>query len=194
MLSVQATTIRSLDVDVNGSSILSNNSLSNASASLIFASSIVISGRIAVFLPDYIVSVNMSGNYSRIRVTLRASSPSLSFVQQGNSYIDLSPKCDMGKYVASSGAFFECVKCPDGSYSNQVDSRICRCEPVSAVLLLSFSVSFAHLICFQFLSHWEHRQRGSEWLQAMFRKYLQGPEPRQRLSSLSGPFFRLSAT
>jgi hypothetical protein len=164
LLSVQATTIRSLDVDVNGSSILSNNSLSNASASLIFASSIVISGRRPVFLPDYIVSVNMSGNYSRIRVTLRASSPSLSFVPQGNSYIDLSPKCDMGKYVASSGAFFECVKCPDGSYSNQVDSRICRCEPVSAVLLSSFFVSFAHLICLQFLFHWQHRQRGSERL------------------------------
>jgi hypothetical protein len=139
-LYVQATTIRSLDVDVNGSSIFSNSSLLHASASLIFASSIIVSGRMPVFLPDYVVSVNVSGNYSLIRVTLSASSPSLSFVQQGNSYIDLSPKCDMGKYVASSGAFFECVKCPDGSYSNQVDSRTCRYEPVSAVLLSSLFV------------------------------------------------------
>ena len=138
VMSVFATTIQILAQDVNGSSnhYHSTPPSSNASASLIFPSSIEISGQSPIFLPEYKVAVNISANFSRIRVFLSAAitSPSLSFVSKNNSYIDLSPKCVMGEFVNSS---YSCDKCRAGTYSNQVDSLTCRSESPTHTLLIT---------------------------------------------------------
>jgi hypothetical protein len=87
----------------------------------------LMSGRSPLFLPEYIVRVNISANYSRIRVTLSATSPSLSFAPHRNfsSSIDVTPKCAIGSFVSPS---YECVKCSNGTFSSHVDSQTCRFE------------------------------------------------------------------
>ena len=130
VLNVNVSAIQLLVNATNGSAVIANGSLpsSIAAVSLIFAGfqPISISGKLSMFLPDFIVTVNLSTNYTRVRVILQATSPSLSFVAGEDSYIDVGPKCAMGNYVASSGASYDCFKCPNGTFSNQVDSRACR--------------------------------------------------------------------
>jgi hypothetical protein len=98
----------------------------NGSASLIFTSTISMTGSSLMFLPDYHVVINMGTNYSLVRVGLRATSPSLSYISNEKSYIDIIPKCSLGSYIETSKSSYDCMKCPNGSYSNQVDSKACR--------------------------------------------------------------------
>ena len=98
----------------------------NGSASLVFTSTIIMTGSSLMFLPDYYVLMNMNTNYSLVRVGLRATSPSLSYVSNENSYIDIIPKCSLGSFIEISKSSYDCMKCPNGTYSNQVDSKACR--------------------------------------------------------------------
>ena len=118
------------NIVTNGSTSILNSSLlsSSAVASLVFSESqsILISGKPPNFLPELTVVVNLSTNYTRILVIIQAASPSLAFVPVEDSYIEVVPKCNVGTYVASSSASYDCLKCPKGSYSNYVDSMSCR--------------------------------------------------------------------
>lgn len=142
-LLVKASSILLLD---NGTDIGHNAAslLLSGSATINFASSIVISGRFSLFLPEYIVLVNISRNYTRIRVMLQAtvakgtdsSAEYPKFVFGEESYIDIVPKCAMGSYIDSVGATYDCIKCPNATYSNLADSRTCRSEPFFVFFLL----------------------------------------------------------
>ena len=145
VLNVNVSAIQLLVNATNGSAVIANGSLpsSIAAVSLIFAGfqPISISGKLSMFLPDFIVTVNLSTNYTRVRVMLQATSPSLSYVPGDTSYVEVVPKCAIGTFVASSGASYECVKCPIGTYSNQVDSRACRL--VQTILFNYLGVHFS---------------------------------------------------
>ena len=192
VVSVYATTLQ-LAHDVNGSSNHYHSTLlqSIASASLIGASSIALSGKSPIFLPEYIVAVNISANFSGIRVFLNATSPSLSFVPKDKSYIDLTSKCAMGEIVDSSS--YTCVKCPNGTYSNQVDSLTCRFESLLRTLFHNEfrRAQFLALTCFfsQVLFSWYFLKRSSNRLQAMLGKFLQVRRQRKCLSALPTEFF-----
>jgi hypothetical protein len=98
----------------------------NGSASLNFTSTIIMTGSSSMFLPDYHVLINTNTNYSLVRVGLRATSSSLSFISNEKSYIDIVPKCSLGSYIETSKSSYDCMKCPNGTYSNHVDSKACR--------------------------------------------------------------------
>lgn len=197
VVSVYATTIQ-LAHDVNGSSNHHHSTLSQsiASASLIGTSAISLSGKSPIFLPDYIVAVNISANFSGIRVFLNATSPSLSFIPKDKSYIDLTSKCAMGDFVDSSS--YSCVKCPNGRYSNQVDSLTCRFESLLRILFHNgfCRAQFLALTCFfsQFLFSWYVPKRSSNRLQAMLGKLLQVRRQRKCLSALPAEFFQFPAS
>ncbi len=140
VLNVNVAAIQLVSNVTNGSTIISNASLfsSSGAASLIFAGSkpLFVSGKISMFLPEFIVLVNISTNYTRIRVILQATSPSLLFVSGDTSFVEVVPKCAIGMFVASSGASYDCIKCSIGTYSNQMDSRACR-----LVQIISYVIS-----------------------------------------------------
>ncbi len=121
------------NIATNGSQIASNTSVllsSSGVASLVFSGSpvILITGEPPFYLPEVTVLVNVSFNYTRIRVIMQATSPSLAFVPGEQSYIEVMPKCSVGEYVAFSATSYDCVKCPDGLFTNHVDSATCRFE------------------------------------------------------------------
>ena len=93
VLNVNVSAIQLLVNVTNGSAVIANGSLpsSIAAVSLIFAGfqPISMSGKLSMFLPDLIVAVNLSTNYTRVRVILQATSPSLSFVAPCAPFIDI---------------------------------------------------------------------------------------------------------
>ncbi len=139
---VHASTIQLLTYDKSGSTNPVNSSLPfiNGSASLFFTSTVIMTGSVLMFLPDYRVLMNINTNYSLVRVGLRATSPSLSYISNAKSYIDIFPKCSVGNFIESSKSSYDCIKCPDGAYSNQVDSTACRCVRIKLFLVFFFEV------------------------------------------------------
>ena len=112
VLNVNVAAIQLVSNVTNGSTIISNASLFSPSGvlSLIFAGSqtVFISGETYIFLPEFIVVTNISTNYTRIRVMMQATSPSLLFVSGVSSFVEVVPKCAIGTFV-SSGAYV-CIK------------------------------------------------------------------------------------
>ena len=115
---------------LNGSNTASvvSNATDSQHVRLLIPSPHRLSGRLDVFLPAFVACVNLSRNYSRVRITFSASAERLLYLKTSNATVDVRPRCPPGTRVAvlTSGVY-QCSMCLPAMFSGLVDSNDCRC-------------------------------------------------------------------
>ena len=120
----------------NGSNatVFVSNVTDNQLVRLLIPSPYRLSGKYDVLLPAFVACVNISRNYSRVRLTFSASAASLQYLKTSNAFVDVRPRCQPGsKVTALSSDVYQCSACPTSMFSGIVDSNDCRCVYLSTV-------------------------------------------------------------
>ncbi len=106
---------------------LSKSNTSDMMGNVLYLTSLFFASGRNVWLPMFGIAITNIYTYTCVRVLFKASSPTLPFLNNTKSYLDIVPKCGLGVFVSGdSSGDFVCVPCASGAYANTRDARICR--------------------------------------------------------------------
>ena len=106
---------------------VNNSNISGMIGNVLYLTSLVLASGKNVWLPMFGIATTNIYTYTCVRVLFKASSPTMPFLNNSKSYLDIVPKCGLGVFVSvDSSGDFVCVPCALGAYANTRDARICR--------------------------------------------------------------------